>query len=66
MKKLARFAVALGAFALLAPAVARAQPAPGPKARIFAKYDTNKNGVIDGVEIEAVRKADAEKKTEAK
>ena len=30
---------------------------PGPKARIFAKYDTNKNGVIDGDEIEAVRKA---------
>ncbi|MBI5766489.1 MAG: EF-hand domain-containing protein [Verrucomicrobia bacterium] len=34
-----------------------AQPAPGPKARIFAKYDTNKNGVIDGDEVEAVRKA---------
>jgi hypothetical protein len=30
---------------------------PGPKARIFAKYDTNKNGVIDGDEIAAVRKA---------
>ena len=29
----------------------------GPKAKIFAKYDTNKNGVIDGDEIVAVRKA---------
>lgn len=29
----------------------------GPKARIFAKYDTNKNGVIDGEEMAAVRKA---------
>jgi len=29
----------------------------GPKARIFAKYDTNKNGVIDGDEVAAVRKA---------
>jgi Ca2+-binding EF-hand superfamily protein len=31
--------------------------AEGPKAKIFAKYDTNKNGVIDGDEIVAVRKA---------
>ncbi len=31
--------------------------AQGPKARIFLKYDTNKNGVIDGDEIEVVRKA---------
>ncbi len=31
--------------------------AEGPKARIFAKYDTNKNGVIDGDEIAVVRKA---------
>jgi hypothetical protein len=29
----------------------------GPKGRIFAKYDTNKNGVIDGDEVAAVRKA---------
>lgn len=27
----------------------------GPKATIFAKFDTNKNGVIDGDEIAAVR-----------
>lgn len=31
--------------------------AEGPKAKIFAKYDANKNGVIDGDEIAAVRKA---------
>jgi hypothetical protein len=31
--------------------------APGPKARIFEKYDTNKNSVIDGDEVAAVRKA---------
>ena len=34
-----------------------AAAAPGPKARIFAKYDTNKNNVIDGDEIAAVRAA---------
>ena len=42
---------------LLVPVVAFAQVAAGPKARIFAKYDTNKNGVIDGDEVAAVRKA---------
>jgi hypothetical protein len=34
-----------------------AAQSPGPKARIFLKYDTNKNGVIDGDEVAAVRKA---------
>ena len=57
MKKSPLFLALLGAVALLAPAGAMAQPAPGPKARIFAKYDTNKNSVIDGDEIAAVRKA---------
>ncbi len=38
-------------------ALSAAAQSPGPKARIFAKYDTNKNGVIDGDEIAAVRKA---------
>lgn len=42
----------------LAPVTLFAQGAAnGPKARLFAKYDTNKNGVIDGEEIAAVRKA---------
>lgn len=35
----------------------RAASAPGPKARLFAKYDTNKNGVIDGDEVAVVRQA---------
>jgi hypothetical protein len=30
--------------------------AAGPKARLFAKYDLNKNGIIDGDEAAAVRK----------
>ncbi|MDP3071776.1 MAG: hypothetical protein Q8N18_15905 [Opitutaceae bacterium] len=29
----------------------------GPKAKIFAEFDTNKNSVIDGDEVAAVRKA---------
>lgn len=57
MKKILLPGLALATFALLAPTVAWAQPTPGPKARIFAKYDTNKNGAIDGAEIEIVRKA---------
>jgi hypothetical protein len=38
-------------------AISAAAQSPGPKARIFARYDTNRNGVIDGDEIAAVRKA---------
>ena len=38
-------------------ALSAAAQSPGPKARLFLKYDTNKNGVIDGDEIEVVRKA---------
>ena len=57
MKKSPLFVALFGSVALLVPAAALAQPAPGPKARIFAKYDTNKNGVIDGDEVAAVRKA---------
>jgi hypothetical protein len=51
--------VALGAMLPFATGSAFAA-SPGPKARIFAKYDANKNGVIDGDEIAAVRKAFAE------
>lgn len=35
---------------------AHAGKGDGPKARFFAKYDANKNGVIDGAEKDAVRK----------
>jgi Ca2+-binding EF-hand superfamily protein len=45
--------VTLGLFALASAHAAQ----PGPKAKIFAEFDTNKNGVIDGDEIAAVRKA---------
>ena len=52
MKKSLLMVASVSVFALAAFA-----QSPGPKARIFLKYDTNKNGVIDGDEIEAVRKA---------
>ena len=52
MKHTLFIAGSLGLIALAAPAWAL-----GPKATIFAKYDTNKNGVIDGDEIAAVRQA---------
>jgi hypothetical protein len=68
MKKLLLLAMALGAASLLAPAGVWAADKPadksdpslaklGPKARIFAQFDTNKNGIIDGDEVAAVRKA---------
>ena len=43
--------------ATLAFPVAFGAAAPGPKARLFARFDTNKNSVIDGEEIAAVRAA---------
>ncbi|MSU24498.1 MAG: hypothetical protein EXS32_11830 [Opitutus sp.] len=55
MKKIPVLAAALGLLVVIAPLGASA--AEGPKARIFTKYDTNKNGAIDGDEIVAVRKA---------
>ena len=55
MKKLPVSVVCVGLLGLMAlPAVFSAE---GPKARIFSKYDLNKNGVIDGDEIVAVRTA---------
>jgi hypothetical protein len=44
------------ALCLIASPVAFAQKALGPKARLMAKYDLNKNNVIDGDEMAAVRK----------
>jgi Ca2+-binding EF-hand superfamily protein len=55
MKKLPRYVTVFGLMTALA--LTSALAAEGPKAKIFAKYDTNKNGVLDGDEIEAVRKA---------
>lgn len=57
MKKLSTLLAALGLLALVAPTAAFAQKAQGPKAKIMAKYDTDKNGKIDGDEVAAVRKA---------
>jgi hypothetical protein len=68
MKKNPLLAAALCAVALLAPAGMFAADKPadksdpslaklGPKARIFAQFDTNKNGIIDGDDVAAVRAA---------
>lgn len=54
MKKIPVLVAALGLLAVAPPGTAAAE---GPKAKIFAKYDTNKNGIIDGDEIAVVRKA---------
>ena len=55
MKKLPRSAVFVAVLALVV--LSGASAAEGPKAKIFAKYDANKNGIIAGDEIAAVRKA---------
>ncbi len=56
MKKLPCLAVALCLLIFINPTGTFAQKAQGPKAKLMAKYDLNKNGVIDGDEIAAVRK----------
>jgi hypothetical protein len=55
MKKISLLLAAACGFAFIA-CPAFAQKASGPKAKLMAKYDKNSNGVIDGDEIEAVRK----------
>lgn len=58
MKKFPRFAAFLAILGTVPISSAFAANAgSGPKARIFAEFDSNKNGVIDGDEIAAVRKA---------
>jgi hypothetical protein len=58
MKKFSLIVTACSVAAFLAPLGAQAASAGmGPKARIFAEFDTNKNGIIDGDEVAAVRKA---------
>jgi len=46
----------IGVALLFASSTALADKANGPKAKLFAKYDKNKNGVIDGEEKDALRK----------
>jgi Ca2+-binding EF-hand superfamily protein len=48
---------AAAASSAISPGTALAAAGLGPKARIFAEFDANKNGVIDGDEVAAVRKA---------
>lgn len=48
---------AVAAAIAISPAPAFAAAGLGPKARIFAEFDANKNGAIDGDEVAAVRKA---------
>jgi len=58
MKKILRFAPQVAALGLLtATSLFAASAGSGPKARIFAEFDLNKNNVIDGDEVAAVRKA---------
>ena len=48
--------LALGLFASLVTTSALADKANGPKAKLFAKYDKNKNGKIDDDEKVAIQK----------
>jgi Ca2+-binding EF-hand superfamily protein len=57
MKTPVLVAAAFTALAFVIPTGAFAAAATGPKAKIFAEFDANKNGVIDGDEVAAVRKA---------
>ncbi len=56
MKKITLPGVSLALLIGLTTLPTHAAAADGPKAKLFAKYDTNKNGVIDGDEIAALRK----------
>ncbi len=56
MKSFRPIVTFLGLLTMLMPFSVFAAKAEGPKARLFAKYDTNHNGVIDGTEIDALRK----------
>ena len=56
MNKTSRFLAAFTLAIFLMPAGAFAAKADGAKAKLIAKYDTNKNGKIDGDEIVALQK----------
>jgi hypothetical protein len=58
--KNSRLLVILASCLPLFASAAQAAKAEGPKAKLMAKYDVNHNGVIDGDEIAAVKKAFAE------
>jgi len=48
--------IALLAFAIASPHEAFAAKEDGPKAKLMAKYDLNKNGKLDPDEVAAIRK----------
>src|SRR5947199_9717611 len=56
MKKTCIIVVSLCLFGCLTASTAFAAKADGPKAKFFAKYDKNHNGVLDEEEKDAVRK----------
>jgi hypothetical protein len=56
MNKALIIAASLVLFACLSPTPMLAAKADGPKAKFFAKYDKNHNGIIDEDEKEAIRK----------
>ena len=56
MKNACTIALTFGLFGWAAATTTFAAKADGPKAKFFAKYDKNHNGVIDEDEKDAVRK----------
>jgi hypothetical protein len=56
MNKVYLVTLSLCLFALAASPTAFAAKADGPKAKFFAKYDKNHNGIIDKDEKDAIRK----------
>ena len=56
MKTTCIMALTFGLLAWAVPMTTFAAKADGPKARFFAKYDKNQNGVIDTDEKDAIRK----------
>jgi Ca2+-binding EF-hand superfamily protein len=56
MKKVCIITLSLCLFGLVTSSTAFAAKADGPKAKFFAKYDKNHNGVIDEDEKDAIRK----------
>jgi Ca2+-binding EF-hand superfamily protein len=56
MKRIYCVIVGLCLLGALGPSPARAAKSDGKKAKIIAKYDKNGNGVIDGDEMEAMRR----------
>ena len=56
MKTACIIALTFGLFAWAVPMTTFAAKADGPKAKFFAKYDKNHNGVIDEDEKDAIRK----------